>query len=131
MKTILAFVALSIAFVESSWLVAQGTTAAPRPKAVAALTQIGVFQRTVERFSEDMGRYPTTDEGLAVLVKAPVKDAVRWKGPYLKYDLPTDPWGNPYHYRFPAVKSSAAFDIWSSGPDGIESSDDVGNWDHF
>ena len=106
-------------------------TAVSGPKPLAALTQILVYQRMVEKFHQDVGRYPTSDEGLAVLFKAPAQAAPGWKGPYLKYDAPFDPWGHPYHYRFPALKSSVAFDIWSLGPDGIESDDDVGNWDHY
>jgi general secretion pathway protein G len=90
---------------------------------------IGVFERAIERFHTDMGRYPFSDEGLEVLFRAPAKDTQRWKGPYLKgYDLPTDPWGHPYLYRYPATKSSVGFDIWSLGPDGHPSADDVGNW---
>lgn len=74
-----------------------------------------------------LGNYPTTEEGLQSLVKAPAGKEKRWKGPYLK-DLPNDPWDHPYQYRFPGTKSTAGYDVWSFGPDGIESEDDIGNW---
>lgn len=124
MKTLLRFVAMLVA-VQGSLLV-RGDT--PHPKVVGARVMVGVFQKALGRFHEDMGRYPSSDEGLAALYHAPAKDAARWKGPYLKADLPVDPWGLPYRYCTPARRSSAAFDIWSLGPDGRESDDDVGNW---
>jgi general secretion pathway protein G len=82
----------------------------------------------IENFHRDVGRYPTSDEGLSVLVHAPEKNAERWKGPYVGGPIPADPWGHPFQYRLPATRASAAFDVWSFGPDGIESRDDIGNW---
>lgn len=124
MKTLLRLVALLLA-VQASLLV-RGDT--PHPKVLGAFVQISAFQKAVMRFHADMGRYPSAAEGLAALYHAPATDAARWKGPYLKADLPVDPWTNPYRYCCPAQRSSAAFDIWSLGPDGRESDDDVGNW---
>ena len=78
----------------------------------------------------DMGNYPSTDEGLNALVKAPSGKETRWKGPYLE-EVPLDPWQNPYQYRFPGAKNvngARGYDVWSLGPDGFESTDDIGNW---
>ena len=75
-------------------------------------------------------RYPTTAEGLGALVQAPASSR-NWKGPYLdRVEMPKDPWREEYLYRFPGVNNSYGFDIWSLGPDGVEGSDDVNNWEH-
>jgi general secretion pathway protein G len=79
-----------------------------------------------------MGNYPSTAEmkGFAALLSPPAKRAERWKGPYLKRkDAVEDPWGNEYQYRYPGVKNKNGYDLWSYGPDGIESADDIGNWE--
>ena len=78
----------------------------------------------------DVGSYPTTEQGIKALVQAPSGKEGKWKGPYID-ELPEDPWGNPYQYRFPGTKNinkSSGYDIWSLGQDGVESADDTGNW---
>jgi len=78
----------------------------------------------------DVGNYPNTEEGIAALLKAPAGKEARWKGPYLE-EVPVDPWNNAYQYRFPGSKNingARGYDIWSLGPDGAESADDIGNW---
>lgn len=75
-----------------------------------------------------VGSYPSTEDGLQALLKAPevVKD--RWTGPYVT-GLEKDPWGNPYQYRYPAQKSIVGYDLWSMGPDGkSDTEDDIKNW---
>ncbi len=74
-----------------------------------------------------MGSYPSTEEGLKALVQPPAGKEAKWKGPYVE-ELPKDPWGNDYQYRFPGTKHSRGYDLWSYGPDGVESGDDIGNW---
>ena len=64
------------------------------------------------------GSYPTTSEGLAAVVES---------GELKK--LPSDPWKRPYNYRFPGEKNKDGYDLWSLGADGVESDDDIGNWD--
>ena len=80
----------------------------------------------------DVGNYPSTEEGLKALVKAPAGKESKWEGPYLEAsEVPPDPWGNPYKYRFPGTKNvngARGYDVWSLGPDGVESADDIGNW---
>lgn len=78
----------------------------------------------------DVGNFPTTEEGLQALVKAPAGKESRWKGPYVE-EVPLDPWKQPYQYRYPGSKNingARGYDVWSLGPDGIESADDIGNW---
>jgi general secretion pathway protein G len=77
-----------------------------------------------------MGDYPTTAEGLQALITPPANKADRWRGPYLQESkLPTDPWGEPYQYRYPGVKNPDRYDLWSKGPDKTDGTeDDIGNW---
>ena len=78
----------------------------------------------------DMGNYPTTEQGLQALIRAPAGKEADWGGPYLE-EIPPDPWKNPYQYRYPGSKNingARGYDIWSHGPDGTESADDIGNW---
>ena len=78
----------------------------------------------------DMGTYTSTEEGLKALIQAPSGKSSKWKKPYIE-ELPTDPWGNAYQYRYPGSKNvngNSGDDVWSFGPDGSESVDDIGNW---
>jgi general secretion pathway protein G len=71
-------------------------------------------------------RYPTTEEGLDILLKPSTsKD---WTESYLE-KAPTDPWGRKYEYRNPGSHTPGTFDLWSTGPDGQTSSDDITNWE--
>jgi general secretion pathway protein G len=80
----------------------------------------------------DIGDYPSTAEGLQVLLTAPSNRADRWRGPYLEMKggkLPLDPWGEPYQYRYPGVKNKLGYDLWSKGVDRTDgTADDIGNW---
>ena len=78
-------------------------------------------------FKNDFARFPTTAEGLTALLHCPPGLEGRWQGPYLN-ELPLDPWGHPYRCRSPATKSTKGYDLWSFGPDGVASDDDIGNW---
>jgi len=92
-----------------------------------AKIQIKELEGALQLFSFDMGRYPSTSEGLDALVRNP-GNLDSWKGPYLsKPDLPKDPWGKPYVYRCPGMHSD--YDLFSFGPDGVEGGeDDVASW---
>lgn len=75
-----------------------------------------------------VGSYPSTEEGLAVLLTPPKEGSERWRGPYLDKPL-EDPWGQPYRYRYPSAHNPKSYDIWSSGPDGVDgTADDICNW---
>ena len=75
----------------------------------------------------DNGAFPTTEEGLDVLLTAP-PSAKNWKGPYLE-KKPLDPWGRLYQYKSPGTHRPQDYDLYSLGKDGVESQDDIGNWE--
>jgi len=75
----------------------------------------------------DNGGFPTSDEGLGALLAKP-GSAQNWKGPYLE-KKPIDPWGREYKYKCPGEHRPADYDLYSLGKDGIESADDVKNWE--
>lgn len=86
-----------------------------------AKVQIESLAGVVELFAVDAGRYPTTSEGLEVLVKKP-SGMDSWRGPYFnKSVVPPDPWGHPYHYRSPGRRGE--FEILSYGRDNKEGGD--------
>src|SRR5947207_3107810 len=66
----------------------------------AAQSQIATFGTALDAFEVDNGYYPKGKNGLADLVQAP-RDAQNWRGPYLKNDIPNDPWGHPCIYECP------------------------------
>ena len=86
-----------------------------RSETTTAKAQIANFDKALESFRIDMGRYPTEAEGLKALVIAPGGDP-RWRGPYMKDDIPNDPWGTPYAYHCPSTRGKD-FDIVSLGRD--------------
>lgn len=75
----------------------------------------------LDLYEQDMGRYPTPDEGLEALVRDPGDEL--WKGPYLKGGLKPDPWGNSYRYEIDA-ENPRLYVIASDGPDGKPGTDD-------
>ena len=104
----------------------QGQEAAARIF-VRDTTKIGLT-----RYRLDLGDYPSTTEGLSALVSPPANRADRWRGPYLDAPggkLPVDPWGEPYRYRYPGTKNKGGYDVYSTGPDKADGTeDDIGNW---
>lgn len=85
-------------------------------KVKAAKIQLQSFATALDLFNLDAGRYPSTAEGLAALVRRAPGDSV-WNGPYLRGGaVPSDPWNNPYIYRAPGERG--AYDIVSYGSDG-------------
>lgn len=98
-------------------------------ESVAELFVDQISKTPLKQYYFHVGNYPSTNEGLAALITAPAGTAARkWKGPYFD-ELPTDPWGEPYQYRFPGEKNPDGYDIWSKGPDRTSgTADDIGNW---
>jgi general secretion pathway protein G len=93
----------------------------------AAQTQIATFGTALDAFEIDTGGYPSGRAGLQSLVVAP-GDVQGWRGPYLKSDIPLDPWGRAYSYEFPGRLNPAGYDLRSSGPDGQpNTADDIVN----
>ena len=81
----------------------------------AARAQIDALQKSLDQYRLDVGRYPSTEQGLAVLVAKPA-DEPKWAGPYLSKAVPKDPWGNDYQYRAPGEHGE--YDLLSFGKDG-------------
>jgi general secretion pathway protein G len=84
----------------------------------------------LQQYCMHMGDYPSTADGIQVLLTAPTNKADRWRGPYLSENkIPLDPWGEPYQYRYPGTKNKQGYDVWSKGPDKQDGTeDDIGNW---
>jgi general secretion pathway protein G len=94
----------------------------------AARSQIATFGTALDAFEVDNGYYPKGRNGLLELVEQP-RDAQSWRGPYLKGEVPVDPWGNPYSYECPGRHNVSGYDILSMGLDGREGGDDdIANW---
>ena len=98
-------------------------------KLKATKAQIEMFGTALDTFRLDVGRYPTTEEGLKALREKPA-GAERWEGPYLPKEIPSDPWGKPYMYKSPGDHGD--YDIVSYGLDGVEGGEgenqDVVSW---
>ena len=91
-------------------------------KSDTAQLQIAEFSSGLDLFHLDVGRYPTTEEGLSALASEPA-GVPNWNGPYLKKnDIPGDPWGQVYHYRYPG--ESGDFDLYSLGRDNVDGGED-------
>ena len=80
-----------------------------------AKTQIVAFEKALDQYRIDTGRYPPTEAGLAALVTKPSSEP-KWSGPYLRKGVPLDPWGRAYGYKSPGERGE--FDIVSLGKDG-------------
>lgn len=98
--------------------------------AKAAKAQIELLGTALDTYRLDVGRYPSTQEGLQVLSQRP-GGVDRWDGPYLKKAVPNDPWGKPYVYKSPG--DHGPYDIISYGADGIPGGEgnnrDVTSWE--
>lgn len=106
-----------------------------RSKQVTAQNQIVMTASALENYRVDVGRYPSTEQGLMALRVKPTLPPIpsNWQGPYLLAKPPKDPWGREYQYRYPGHRSPDGYDLFSYGADGLlggEGEDqDIGNWD--
>lgn len=89
-------------------------------KAVTARTQMQLLSAALDGYRLDNGSYPTTAQGLRALMERPTADPAptAWRGPYLRKDIPSDPWGRPYIYASPGQRNPNGFDLASLGRDG-------------
>jgi general secretion pathway protein G len=101
-------------------------------RATAAKHDVGTLVQAFKLYRLDIGRYPTTEQGVKALVEKPTSEPVpqNWKaGGYLD-SIPKDPWGNPYQYANPGARSE--IDVYSFGadgkPGGTGNDADIGNW---
>lgn len=95
----------------------------------AAMAQVEALAKALDTYRLDIGHYPSTEQGLAALVRAPGNEA-KWHGPYLAKKLPADPWGRAYLYKYPGEHGD--YDVWTLGNDGqaggTDADTDIGNW---
>jgi general secretion pathway protein G len=101
-----------------------------KAKVKTTQAQIELLGTALDTFRLDIGRYPTTEEGLQALRQKPGV-LERWDGPYLKKDVPPDPWGRPYMYKSPG--QHGPYEIISYGADGAPGGDgdnrDITSWE--
>ena len=97
----------------------------------ATRAQLDAFEKALASYRLDVGRFPSTEQGLKSLVERPQGEA-KWAGPYLAKALPPDPWGHAYVYRAPG-ESGRDYDVLSMGKDGQRGGSgenaDIGAWD--
>jgi len=106
------------------------TKRSEQARITAANTDISNLEVALDAFEVDMGRYPTSTEGMKALVDEPSGTKTSsWKGPYIRRGIPNDPWGNPYIYTIPGKHNTSGFDLYSYGTDGQDGGgDDIDNW---
>lgn len=88
-------------------------------KQAKAVSDIAALRSGLDNFRIDVGRYPSSEEGLEALRSDP-GDADGWRGPYLTKPLPPDPWGMDYQYVYPGQDGDDTFDLFSFGADKVE-----------
>ncbi len=100
-------------------------------KETAVRLQMSSLAAALDSYLVDVGRYPSTQEGLAVLRTRP-EGAAKWNGPYLSKEIPVDPWGQAYIYRAPG--RNGGYEIVSLGADGREGGEgehaDINSWEN-
>jgi len=80
-----------------------------------ARAQLDALEKALDQYRLDVGHYPNSELGLKALMERPASEP-KWSGPYLRKDVPLDPWGKPYVYKVPGEKNE--FDLLSYGKDG-------------
>lgn len=91
-----------------------------------ARSQIEMLGAALDAYRLDNGRYPTTAQGLDALREAPTSEPrpSNWRGPYLRKDVPLDPWDRPYLYLSPGESNPRGYDLVSLGADGAPGGED-------
>jgi general secretion pathway protein G len=92
-----------------------------RARDSAARAQIEMLTAALDAYRLDNGRYPSAEQGLEALRREPLIEPRpgHWRGPYLRREVPADPWGNPYVYLNPGQANPWSFDLSSLGADGV------------
>lgn len=102
-------------------------------KHAKAVSDVESLSNALDQFYLHIGRYPGDDEGLEALRIKPQSDITGWDGPYVKKNIPLDPWGRDYIYACPGSHNADSFDLLSLGRDGREGGTgadaDINNWD--
>lgn len=103
-------------------------------RSASARTQIELLSVALDNYRLDNGRYPTSDQGLQALRTAPTGEPVprNWRGPYVRKEIPLDPWDRPYVYRSPGIENPDAYDLFTLGADGVPGGEgedaDITSW---
>jgi general secretion pathway protein G len=98
-------------------------------KMTAARTQISNLETAIDAYDTDLGAFPNGSDGLRMLTEKPA-NVDDWHGPYMKKNIPADPWGHPYIYECPGKHNENGYDLMSAGPDGQPgTADDITNWE--
>lgn len=91
-------------------------------KEAAARSQIELLGAALDAYRLDNDIYPATEQGLEALRREPLSQPRprNWRGPYLRKEVPLDPWNRPYVFRSPGVANPWSYDLLSYGRDGRE-----------
>ena len=128
---VLGFIIIIIIFLLLAPNIFQGFVNSKIPGTVA---QIYGTQNVLENYRSEVGRYPSTSQGLKALYEKPAGlDGGKWMGPYLsKQMIPKDVWNRDLLYQCPGTHNPESYDLWSYGkdgkPGGTGRNADVGNW---
>lgn len=121
---VLVIIGLLVAFVAPRYFSQVG-----KSETKMARAQIKALEDALDQYRMDVGRYPTSEQGLDALNAQPAGEA-RWQGPYLRKAVPKDPWGNAYVYASPGEHGE--YDLQSLGKDGQPGGEgeaaDIVNW---
>ena len=93
-------------------------------KVQTAETQIKMLRGALQTYRLDVGRYPSSAQGLAALMRPPPEVSAYWSGPYLDDEVPADPWRTPYRYEQP-VDNLQGFALYSLGADSTQGGEGV------
>ncbi|MFN3322774.1 MAG: type II secretion system major pseudopilin GspG [Bryobacteraceae bacterium] len=118
MLVVVTIIALFAALVAPSMLKKSDSA-----RVTAARAQINAFMTAIGSYKLDTGTYPTTEQGLQALRVRP-QNVPQWQGPYLPKEIPLDPWGRPYVYRYPSEQGDEP-EIISYGADGQPGGEDI------
>jgi len=113
---VVAIIGLLIGFVAPRYFGQIG-----KSEVTAARAQIDALEKALDQYRLDTGHYPSTEQGLGALLQRPQNEP-KWNGPYLRKNVPLDPWGRPYQYRAPGERGD--FDLLSLGKDGAPGGSD-------
>jgi len=94
-----------------------------KAKVTAARAQINSFMTALGSYKLDTGIFPSTEQGLQAL-RTPPPNLAQWQGPYLPQEIPVDPWGHPYLYKFPGEHGDEP-DLVCYGADGQPGGDGI------
>mgnify|MGYP002632755979 FL=1 len=93
-----------------------------KSKQNAARSQMALFETALDTYRLDVGKYPSTEQGLQALRTKP-SDEEKWDGPYLPKSVPKDPWGHPYIYRRTDNGEVEMISLGANGTEGGEGED--------